>query len=368
MTNREKILRGVSDALQLFALSLSAGVCSGFGFAGGAVCAAACALFGVVFARGFLPLWWTVLPVFAAAFRFGAPAGGAAVLLAGVFVWLLSLLPERLRGRLIALPVHAGLIPAAAFLTTALQTENYFGIGASGADLFEIVSDYISHGFHPNWRGVLYGTIALVILITYPRKFKEFSRRVSAPFAAFAVTFVLHLLLVRDAVHSPVNEIGAIARRALLSGSVFGGVQGSVWQILLAALTLALLLTAHTTAAQSRPLSPVLLCTGALGGVPCTADSGTRSRLSAAVCCAVTAALYLCPLLPRMPVHTLGVILIVTAWQSVDHAMIRQACTSGARGIALFACGLVLPLVLGIGYAVPILCVLSLAFGAKQKD
>ncbi len=360
MTKKEIALEGVFDGLRLFPLSLAVGVCSGLGFGGGVLCMGACTVFGAVFGCSFLPQWWTLLPVFCVTFRFGAAAGGAASALAGVFAFFLSLMPDSLRGRLSHPAAAAGLVPAMAFLTTALQTNDYFGIGAVGGTLQEILADYVSRGFHPNWRGILYGTIAMVILITYPRKFKRLSQKISAPFAAVLVTFLLHLCLVPDAVHSPVGETGAFAWRSIASGSLLTGVSGSVLQIVLAALSLALLLTAPLSASDSRKLSPALLVCGAAGGAPFAMAAVRRPRLCVLIGGAVAAALFLCPGLSRMPVPTLAVILIVTAWQSLDHAAVKAAFTSGKTGIVLFFCGLLLPLALGVEIAVPLLSAVSL--------
>lgn len=369
MSDRDKILRGVWDALTLFPLSFAVGACSGFGVGGGIVTALACSLFGLVFARAYVPGWQTLLPVFFVTFHYGAPAGGAAVVLAGVFVFLLSLLPQNRLDRLRDASIRAGLLVSMAFLTTALQTNAYFGIGALGGDLREILADYVSRGFHPNWRGILYGTIALVILITYPRKFKRFSRKIGAPFAAVLVTFALHLALVPDALHSPVNETGTFALRAdIAAASPLGGIAGGAGQILLAALALALLLTATADAAENRRLSAALLCCGAAGGAPFTTDGKRRARLSALVSALVCAVLYLCPALGRMPVHTLGVVLIVTAWQSVDWHAVKTACTGGVRSVLLFVLALALPLALGIQWALPLLAAAAFCLPRRERQ
>ena len=347
MTKKDVALEGVYYGLRLFPLSLAAGVCSGFGFGGGMLCAAACTVFGVAFGRVFLPVWWTVLPMFCLTFRFGSAAGGAAVMLAGAFAFFLSLLPEKIRLWLAHPSLRAGLIPSMAFLTTALQTNDYFGIGAVGGTLREMLADYVSRGFHPNWRGILYGTITMVILITYPRKFKNLSKKISAPFASVLVTFLLHLCLVPDSLHSPIGEVGAFAYRTLLSGSPLTGVTGSVWQIVLSALVMALLLNVFLPAGDCRAISPALLCCGAAGGAPFAADTSRIPRLSVLIGGALTAALFFCPGLARLPVPTLAVILIVTAWQSVDRPAVKTACTSGVGSVLLFALGFVLPLILG---------------------
>ena len=358
---KQDALRGVFDALRLFPFSLAVGVCSGFGILGGCVSALAALVCGAVFGCAFCPSWLTLLPVFAVTFRFGAGAGAAAILLSGVFAFLMSLLPQSARKKFSVPPVACGFLLAEAFTATALHTTDYFGIGAVGGTTLDILADYVSLGFHPNWRGILYGTIVMVVLITYPRKFKTLSKKISAAFASLLITFPLHLLLVPRVEGSPIDEVGIFSYRELFAGAFFPGkipVQ-ALPMLLCAALSLALLATNDQNTRSIRALSAVSLCTGVLGGVPLHTDGTARRPLSALTAAAVTVLLYLCPALSRMPVHCLAVILIVTAWQSIDWGALKKTLTGGTRSILLFVCSAALTVIAGIHYAVPLLCCLS---------
>lgn len=353
---KDSVLQGIWDALRLFPFSLAAGVCSGFGLSGGFVAAVVCGIAGVLFGASFCPSWLTLLAVYMLAFRFGAGCAGAAIVLGGVFTYLWTLLPAGARKRLTDPSALSGFIPAAAFVTTALQTTNYFGIGAVGGTAREIIADYISLGFHPNWRGILYGTIALVLLITYPRKFKQLHKKISPAFAVLLVVLPLQLLLVPDAVHSPINEIGAADTHAFFENAFLRGAwtPAAVPAVLCTALTLMLLTVQNLPAASGRKLAAVQLLSGFLGGVPAAADDKPRSRIGALVCALLSAALYFVPGLSRFPVHALAVILIVTAWQNVPWGNLRTAF-SGTRNRILFFGGVLLPVLLGVHYAVPLL-------------
>lgn len=105
-------------------------------------------------------------------------------------------------------PVTAGLSLATALTVTVLLTTYYFGIGASGNNVKEMIASYLSLGFHPNWRGVLYGTIVMVIMITFPRKFKKFCEIVKAPFIAIIITLLLNLFLNPSDMPTAITEIG----------------------------------------------------------------------------------------------------------------------------------------------------------------
>lgn len=89
------------------------------------------------------------------------------------------------------------------------QVNYYFGIGVPSGSAFETLAAYRSFGFHSNWRGVLYGTITLVIMITYPIKFKKLSRKVPAPAVALVLTTVLNLILNPVAERTAIDEVGA---------------------------------------------------------------------------------------------------------------------------------------------------------------
>ena len=90
-----------------------------------------------------------------------------------------------------------------------IQVNYYFGIGVPAGSAFETLVAYRSYGFHSNWRGVLYGTITLVIMITYPIKFKKLSRKVPAPAVALVLTTVLNLILNPVAERTVIDEVGS---------------------------------------------------------------------------------------------------------------------------------------------------------------
>lgn len=367
--HKQAVQLGVFDALRLFPISLAVGVCSGYGILGGCVAAAVCVVCGALFGCAFLPAWWTLLPVYALAFRFGCGAASVAVLIGGVFAFFLSLLPQEKRKLLFTPSVLAGFWLSAAFTTTALQTTNYFGIGAVGGTVPQIVADYISLGFHPNWRGVMYGTIVMVVLITYPRKFKLFSKKISAAFVALAVTLPLHWALVPRAEGSPVDEIGAFSFDNFFDGVWFAGETptSAIPMMLCAGLSLALLMTRELPDKPIHGLSVASMGCGALGGVPVCTDGTPRTALSALVCTVVTAVLYLVPGLSRMPVHALAVVLIVTGWQNVPWGAIAHAFKGGVRSVVSFVCAVSLPVLLGVHYAVPLLVAVSVLLPDQEN-
>jgi MFS superfamily sulfate permease-like transporter len=101
--------------------------------------------------------------------------------------------------------------PALAVGTAAVvamhQTAGYFDTGAAGLRMAELLASYRMFGFHPNWRTVLFSTIMMVVLITWPRKFPRFCKTVPAGFAGVVITTALNMLLNLDAARSVVPEL-----------------------------------------------------------------------------------------------------------------------------------------------------------------
>ncbi len=93
---------------------------------------------------------------------------------------------------------------------TILLTNSYFGIGAYGATPIEMLKSYRSLGFHPNFMGLLTGTITLFTMITYPFKFKRLNKIIPAPFISLAIPYVLNLLLNSDKKYTAINEADSL--------------------------------------------------------------------------------------------------------------------------------------------------------------
>lgn len=135
---------------------------------------------------------------------FGITAALVSLILFGIAAAVFLFLPEHKTDS----PIVSAFSLTTALTVTVLLTTHYFGIGASGVNVKEMISSYLSLGFHPNWRGVLYGTIVMVIMITFPRKFKKFCSIVKAPFVAIIVTLILNLFLNPPDMKTAITEIG----------------------------------------------------------------------------------------------------------------------------------------------------------------
>ena len=103
--------------------------------------------------------------------------------------------------------LYPGIAIGAAVVLTLYQTSGYFDTGASGYSVHELLLSYRMFGFHPNFRTVLFSTIMMVVLITWPRKFPQFSKTLPAGVVGVVVVTALNMLLNPVAARSVVPEL-----------------------------------------------------------------------------------------------------------------------------------------------------------------
>ena len=117
----------------------------------------------------------------------------------------------RLLGEKIKAPraFYPGLSLGAALVMALYQCSGYFAVGASGAGVLDLLRSYRGLGFHPNWRTVLFSTVMLVILITWPRRFKRLSRVLPGAFVGLVAVTALNFALNPDPLRSTVSEFPA---------------------------------------------------------------------------------------------------------------------------------------------------------------
>ncbi|MDR2647576.1 MAG: hypothetical protein LBB67_05600 [Oscillospiraceae bacterium] len=95
-----------------------------------------------------------------------------------------------------------------AVVMTLYQTAGYFAVGAQGTNVWRLLQSYGQLGFHANWRTVLFSTIMLVVLITFPRKFKRLHKIFPASLFGILLVTGLNMLLNPIPARSTVLELG----------------------------------------------------------------------------------------------------------------------------------------------------------------
>ncbi len=211
-----------------------------------------------------------------------------------------------------------------ALCATVLFTNIYFGIGAQGNTPVKMIMSYISLGFHPHFMGLLTGTITLFMMITYPFKFKKLNKYIPAEFISLAVPFVINLILnpnkkltaINEAYFSPISLADAASCITLTKS-------GNEVLINLLLGTLIFSFCFFVLFSQKDEKEALLCGINQVGiaCVPCIPINTKTVRginsLSALIAAAVSIAVCVIfpSLLSRIPLHSVGALLIVSSWQ-----------------------------------------------------
>ncbi len=313
---------GLTAAALVGSYAVAATSVAGFGAFGAVLCCAVC--FWVSVGRKdrvFAPDAFMLIPVLYVLGN-GTPAMVALSTLLGAALYLL--VGRMLEGKNVADCVTAGAGLGLALVATILLTNTYFGIGASGSYALEMLKSYRSLGFHPNFRGLLFGTITLFLMITYPFKFRKLNRLLPAEFVTLALPLALNFLLDRDPALTPIDEATALGNTAV-SLPIPGGFAGAPWlMVAKGAVIVSLTLYANRSGTIGADVRLVAAngATGLLSGLPVRPfPIRDWSPLAAAVATVVTGAVlwFGAPVLQRLPMHAVGAMLIVSAWQHVPY-------------------------------------------------
>ena len=372
-----------SCAAWTFSLALAFGVTSPFGAQAGIIGGIIACLIGI---NGRHKISAPNLAIFLimlyAANDIGVGAAMISALAAGIIMLLISRL-NITRKFLKISPVAVGAVSfALAIILCIIEVNFYFGIGVpQGTALFTLAA-YKSFGFHSNWRGVLFGTITLVIMITYPIKFKKFSKKVPEGFAALVLTVLLNVLLLNpDVTHTYIDEIGKFPTYLIPSfdNISFKGLgTDSILPIIIYTVAIVSVYVMETLARERHPkdIKNALLLKGinsvvspVLGGLPTSSEKKScgetkLTNLYSAIIMVAFAFIFH-PVLERLPVATLGVIIIVLGWKSPSYKTMKKVFVTSKHKILsivlmfvlIFAC-----VAWNIVYVIDILAILTLIY------
>lgn len=247
----------------------------------------------------------------------------------------------------INIAVKSALCLSLAFSVTALLTTHYFGIGAEGFTVIEILKTYRSLGFHPNWRGVFYGTITLFCMITYPFKFRKANKYLPAECFSLLLPLILNLILNPQENYTPINELSQnfdfITKSDLsfflpsFSTDFDFSMQSYVnafWSALSVG-ALLLLFNSKNTRTDSTGVATIL--NGIQGGFPVRNYKIRGYSLTSAIVSVfliIYACFFLDDILTRIPLHSAAVVLIVNAWKQVPFGDLAKSFKNGVLSTA----------------------------------
>lgn len=334
-TAKPKMLTGVSYGLTALMLTGTYAVCTcavtGISTAGALACTLICLLCSLGSKNSVLtPDAFLLVPVIFVLGKAGAFELFLSVLIGAIAFLIIS---HFVKSKKIPDCVIAGASLGLALSATVLITNDYFGIGAFGATAFDMLKTYRSLGFHPHFRGLLYGTITLFLMITYPFKCRKLSKIIPQEFITLVIPTVLNLFLNPDRALTTVNEATAFApencRTLSLAAQQFnGGI--SVLTVLEGAFTVALILTAYTSAEKKDNIRLFAgnVCSSAVTGLPVRQfEVRGYSVISAITACVGAILIFgIFPqIISRVPLHSVGALLIVSCWQNVPYRLLASS-------------------------------------------
>ena len=364
INNSVKDTAGIITSVLPIALSMA--VCMGMGAVAGAVFSCIAALAGFTLEEKKQMPFYVSFLIVAYIFReFNAATASLSIIICGVLLLISVLFYEKTKALLNSAKdnsAFAAIMLSISLIVTILFTTDYFGIGATGNTPSEIIKSYISLGFHPNWRGVLYGTIVMVIMITFPRKFKKASKIISAAFLALIITTALNYLLNPSDMITAIREIGSFSFSEYkfnilipLFNSKPHILAASYYALSLYLTSLYMILQNDDCKKTDFILSGVANCISGFGTcmpIPNRIKKNNfRNRIYASIIIAIIFFVFH-HFIERIPVHSCAVVLIVGVWQSIRWKKIKNAFSS-AINIFIFAFIIIFAFARGFEFAIP---------------
>ncbi len=211
---------------------------------------------------------------------------------------------------------------------TILLTNSYFGIGASSFTPLDMLKEFRSLGFHPNFRGLFYGTITLFAMITFPFKFKKLSKYLPAAFVTLFIPYIFNLFLNPQKDLTTINESVSLVFADSLINELSSFTQISVKDIpfiIKSAAGFGVIL--YIFSSPEVESCPANCLSGILSGLPVKKHPIKKYGVISAVTSIIiiTLLVFLCPgIFPRLPLHCAGSMLIVSAWQSLPFTSLKN--------------------------------------------
>ena len=320
-TIKQQLGFGLSALMLILPLSVCFGAVTGQGLLVVLFCALWCTLLSLLSKRNiFAPTPLYIVPFFFVCF--GA-SFFAAVFAVSSGACLCALFSKKLKEIHIPDFVISGAMLGLCLGATILLTNSYFGIGAFGSTPFEMLKSYRSLGFHPHFMGLLTGTITLFTMITYPFKFKKLNKYIPAPFITLLIPFILNLFLNPQSDYTAINEaicltpvtqfnlkefvlsyspsqIPIALQGAFIFGIIFSGAAKHTENKLNGICSIA-----HTFPITAYPTKAFTIVSSCV-----------------VVLISIVTIIFFPEIFSRLPMHSVGSMLIVFAWQSLPYKKI----------------------------------------------
>lgn len=317
---------GVTGALLTGAYTLCTCVVTGRGLLSFLLCCVLCFFLSAKSQNGiFAPHPFLLLPLFLSLSGGSALASGIAIACGGLFYLLLSKLLDK---KNIPDFLVSGMGLGITVGVTILLTNSYFGIGANSFTPLDMLKEFRSLGFHPNFRGLFYGTITLFAMITYPFKFKKLNQYLPAAFVTLLIPYIFNLFLNPHRELTTINESSSLFFADSLQNEFSDFLEISkndIPFITKSAIGFGFILFVYDR--QKTDTCPANCLCGILSGMPLKKHPIKEyGIISAGVSTVIIAlAVFLCPgVFSRLPLHCAGSMLIVSAWQNLPFSSLKN--------------------------------------------
>ncbi len=336
-------------ALAAFPLSFAYGISTGLGAMAGVLSALISGIIMAVFSGSRFHISAPTGAMCAVLITISSQYGLKGMLFSGFLAGIIILIASFLHiGRLISyipIPVFTGFTSGVAIVFAISQIDNFFAVQSQGTNIVARLISYANLGFSPNLIAMMFGFLAIAIMIFWPKKLKE---KVPSPLAALTVCLLINLIF-----HMDVPTVGHISRR--ITGHVLLAWSDitieNILQFSLPALSIAALCIIQSSIVGStiskkngEPFSQELALIGQgignmilplFGAVPATVDiTYTQTNLKYQAATRLSSVLQgllifltfyvLRPLLSYIPLSAISGVLMVTAFRMNDWKNIRS--------------------------------------------
>lgn len=330
-----KLIQQIGFGLTAAALIGSYCICAGAALNQGLLsvllCSVVCVFVSPKLKNGvFAPDAFLLVPLFYI-FTVSSPVSGCISTLLGALMFLG--LKKAFKDFKVPEPIIAGASLSLAIGATILLTNHYFGIGATAETPLQMLKCFRALGFHPNFRGLFYGTITLFAMITYPFKFRKLNKYIPASFITLLIPFILNLFL------NPQKELTTINEADFLSvceglknmAGFFNDFSATeIPAILKNAMAVGVILYCYSSFEEAEKSNPAFIANALSGGLsafPVRKFSIRGYGIIAAIVALTVIALpvlFFPQMFSRIPMHCVGSMLIVSAWQSVPFKSVAK--------------------------------------------
>ncbi len=329
---KSDILSGLTGAMLLGSYALCAAACVGLNLWNVFFCIVICSLFSVKLKNKiYSPDAFLLMPVYYIITECGNYYLPICIITGTAIYCLLS---KIIKKNNITNTIIAWTTLALALVATIILTNKYFGIGATGSTAVKMLKSYRSLGFHPHFRGLLYGTITLFAMITYPFKFKKLNKRLPAEFITLLIPLVLNLFLNPQKEFTTINEIETFSIAFDFCSNIK---TANLSVLIIGSLFLGIVLFMRSSDENKLLNTFSNLTNGIFSLLPARQfDITNYSLISAIVTIIVSGAvIFLFPnTLARIPMHCVGALLIVSAWQQIPYKNLSLLFKKTDKGVA----------------------------------